>query len=73
MICALPDGITSVIRGDDTTRPSRTIATWFVGSGSEVTLEVRAAKAVVPSPSNTRLTDQALPACVSKPAEAFEI
>ena len=62
VIWALPDGIASVMRGDETTNPSRTIATWFVGSGSPVTRAVSAPNADVPSLLNVRLTYQALPA-----------
>ena len=73
VICAFPEGIASVMRGAETTNPSSTIATWLVGSGRDVTRAVSAPNAEVPSLLNVRLTNQALPACVSKPADALEI
>ena len=61
MICALPEGIASLIRGAETTNPSRTIATWFKGDSRVVTRLVIAPKAFVPSPLKDRDTYQAKP------------
>ena len=58
--------------GADTTNPSSTIATWFNGAPSDVTRDVSAPNADVPSPLKSRVTIHWLPDCVAIPAAAFE-